>query len=225
MIIDKLIANSSELYHMAEESSWPNIQKHGLLSTSAILTLYGYIGTERDKIESEWRSNKIKISCHGLEDACIRDQIPMPPDVLKRCLVGGMTPKEWYRLINGKLFFWTTRESLEIFLAAKEYKNMPQLVIKVDTQRLLERYADRVTLSSINSGSTYFNAEKYDKPKPRGIQTFKRIRDHNLSYVAELVVEEGIKDITNVTITVEKWIAHRINYEIPKFEKLAHIWP
>jgi hypothetical protein len=222
--IDELIANFPELYHMAEESSWTNIQKHGLLSTSAILTLYGYSGTDRDKIESEWRPKKITISCNGLEDACIRDQIPMPPDVLERCLVGGITPKEWYRFINGKIFFWTTRKSLEIFLAAKEYKNMPQLVITVDTQLLLERYADKVTLSSINSGSTYYDPEKYDRPKSRGLHTFKRIQDYNLPYIAELVVEEGVKDITNVALTVEKWIAHRINYEKPKFEKLADIW-
>ena len=28
------------LYHMAELSSWPSIQRHGLLSTSALLDLY-----------------------------------------------------------------------------------------------------------------------------------------------------------------------------------------
>ena len=102
---------------------------------------------------------------------------------------------------------------------------MPQLVITVDTQLLLERYADRVTLSSINSGSTYYDPEKYDSPKSRGLQTFKRIHDYNLPYIAELVVEEGVQDITDVALTVEKWIAHRINYEKPKFEKLADIWP
>lgn len=225
MTIDELIINFPKLYHMAEESSWPNIQKHGLLSTSVILTLYGYSGTERSKIESEWRSKKMSISCNGFEDAYIRDQLPMPPDALERCLVGEMTPKEWYKLINGKIFFWTMKKSLEIFLAAKEYKNIPQLVIIVDTRLLLERSIERITLSSINSGSTYYNPEKYDRPKPRGLRTFENIKDYKLPYIAELVVGENVKDITAVALSVEKWIAHRINYEKPKFEKLADIWP
>lgn len=225
MIRSEIIRKCPELYHMAEEGSWPSIQKYGLLSTSALLTLYGYGGIERERIESEWRPKKTPISREGLEDAVIRDQIPMPPDMLERCLLGNMTPKEWYRFINGKIFFWTTRKSLEIFLAAKEYKNCPQLVITVNTRLLLERYASQVTLSSINSGSTYYDPQKYDRPHPRSRETFKRISDYNVSYIAELVVEEGITDIAGIAISVERWIAHRINYEDPKFEKLAKIWP
>ena len=209
---------------MAQDGSWPNIRKLGLLSTSALLTTYGYSGAEREKIESEWRSKKVSISCDGFNGAWIRDQIPMPPESLKDCLVD-MPPREWYRLINGKIFFWTTWKSLEIFLAAKEYKNSPQIVITADTRRLLERHASRITLSSINSGSTYYNPEKYDRPQSRGLKTFKKVHDYNVRYVAELVVEEGIPDIKDITICVERWIAHRINYEDANIEKLADIWP
>jgi len=224
MRTEDLVSLCPKLYHMAEDGSWPNIQKLGLLSTSALLTTYGYSGVEREKIESEWRSQRVPISCDSLDDAWIRDQIPMPPESLRGCLVG-MTPKEWYGLINGKIFFWTTWKSLEIFLAAKEYKNSPHIVITVDIRLLLERYASRITLSSINSGSTYYNPEKYDRPKSRGLETFKKMHDYNVSYVAELVVEEGIPDITDIAICVERWIAHRINYENPNIEKLADIWP
>jgi hypothetical protein len=136
-----------------------------------------------------------------------------------------MTSNEWYKLINGRIFFWTSWKSLEIFIAAKEYKNNPHTVITVDTRGLLERYAGLVTLSSINSGSTYYDPEKYNGPKSRGKKTFQSIQDYNLPYITELVVEEGIKDIAAVTISVERWIAHRINYDKPTLEKLANIWP
>ena len=225
MTIEELIANNSKLYHMAEDGSWPNIQKHGLLSTSALLTLYGYTGIDRERFESEWRPERMPISCDGLEDAWLRDQIPMPPEYLEKCLVGGMTPKEWYRLINSKIFFWTTWKSLEIFLAAKEYKNNPQLVITANTRLLLERYASRVTLSSINSGSTYYNPDKYTRPMLRGLHTFKKIHDYSVDYIRELVVEEGVPDITDITIAVERWIAHRTGYQKPEYEKLEDIWP
>lgn len=224
MLESELVIMCPELYHMAEDGSWPSIQRHGLLSTSALLTKWGYTGDRREKIESEYRSKKSSIYCDEYGEVVIRDQIPMPEESLKACLTDGMTPNEWYRLINGKIFFWTTEKSLQIFLAAREYKNDPQLVIKVDTHELLRRHADQVTLSSINSGSTYYDPKRYDRPALRGPRTFKLIQDYNINYIRELVVEEGIQDISRITISVERWVAHRKNYEDPRFEKLEEIF-
>jgi len=160
-----------------------------------------------------------------MEDAWLRDQIPMPPGELKKCLQGGIEPREWYEFINKRIFFWTTWKSLEMFLAAKEYKNKPQTVIKVNTKLLLDKYADLVTLSSINSGSTYYDPNKYTQPRNRSLETFQKIGDYDTPWIAELVVENGVPDIVGLTVSVERWIAHRINYEKPKFEKLESIWP
>lgn len=222
---EELIASCQYLYHMAEDGSWPNIEKYGLLSTSALLTLYKYTGSDREQYESEWRPSRMTISCDGMEDAWLRDQIPMPPEELKKCLQGGIEPREWYEFVNNHVFFWTTTKSLKMFMAAKEYKNIPQLVIKVSTQKLLKGYAEKITLSNINSGSTYFDPNKYDRPRSRSLQTFKKIDDYNYPYIAELVVEGAILDITSVAVTAKRWIAHRKNYEKPEFEKLSDIWP
>ena len=46
----ELIRDCPTLYHMAECGSWPSIRRHGLLSTSALLDLYGVQGAERDVI-------------------------------------------------------------------------------------------------------------------------------------------------------------------------------
>lgn len=224
MNINDLITKCPQLYHMAEDGSWPSIQQHGLLSTSALLTKWGYTGKKREVIESKHRPQKICIYHDDYGKAVIRDQIPMPPGALKTCLTNNMIPDEWYKLINGKIFFWTNKEHLEMFLAAKEYKNIPQLVIIVDTQLLLESYASRVTLSSINSGSTYYDKNKYDRPPLRGLHTFKQIGDYHLSYIRELVVEEGIQNITNITISVSRKIAHRKNYEETDFEEIGEIY-
>ena len=37
MEIERLISRYPTLYHMAEDGSWESIQRHGLLSTSALL--------------------------------------------------------------------------------------------------------------------------------------------------------------------------------------------
>jgi hypothetical protein len=36
----------------------------------------------------------------------IRGQRPMPPQALARCLDPGLTPADWYALLNGCVFFW-----------------------------------------------------------------------------------------------------------------------
>jgi len=47
----ELLQDCPTLYHMAERGSWPSIREHGLLSTSALLDLYGKQGAEREAIE------------------------------------------------------------------------------------------------------------------------------------------------------------------------------
>jgi len=226
MRIEELVEEYPRLYHMAEDGSWASIKRYGLLSTSALLTLYKYSGIRREQIESEWRPEKVAISCDGLDDAVIRDQKPMRPHELEKCLLGGMTPKEWYRLINGMTFFWVKwSPSVEWFLGGREYCNTVNLIITVNTGALLARHESRVTLSGINSGSTYFNEQRYTKPRQRGRGTFKRISDHHLPYVVELAVEYSVPDIADFTISVARWIAHREGYGKPDYEHLEDIWP
>src|SRR2546429_180882 len=49
--IDQLVAHFPRLYHMAEAGSWPSVEQHGLLSTSALLDLFEVTGEKRRDIE------------------------------------------------------------------------------------------------------------------------------------------------------------------------------
>lgn len=148
-----------QIYHLAEAANWPSIQRHGLLSTSALLDLTPLQEGERDRYERQHRPHHTQLP-GGIH---IRDQKPMPPQSLDRCLVG-LTPTEWYRLINSKVFFWLDPDRLDRQRGACEPR--PQVVLVVDAERLLSRHADRAALSSINSG----NARR--KPAMRGRSTF-----------------------------------------------------
>jgi len=226
MRVEELIEKHPKLYHMAEDGIWPNINKYGLLSTSALLTMYGYKGIERSAIESEWRANKVTISCNGYEDVVIRDQKVMPPEDLEKCLLERMKPQEWYEYINKRIFFWVTRERLEWFLGAREYRNEPHLVITVDTRGLLDHYAKLVTLTNMNTGSTIYDRERFDRPRLRGKQTFKTIEEYPYYAavsIVELVVEDGVPDIANITICKARWLAHKKGYEKPNYEKLEGV--
>jgi hypothetical protein len=159
---DKLFEKSylpQYIYHLADAANWPSIQQYGLLSTNALLDLAGTQGKEREQIERRQRTRSI-ILANG---AIIRDQVPMPPSALERCLIG-MTPSEWYALLNCRVFFWPEKDRLNRMLKANSER--PQIVMIVDTRQLLAAYAERTTLAPINTG----NARR--KAALRGRQTF-----------------------------------------------------
>jgi hypothetical protein len=137
--------------------------------------------------------------------AIIRDQKPMRESLLLRCLIG-LTPNEWYGILNSKVFFWPTHKRLVGLLTAGEYRNHIHCVITVDTAKLLERHLARIKLSPINSGSTLYN------PRPRGINTFLPLNEYpfearrklrgKADAVAELTVEYSVPDIMEITTRV-----------------------
>ena len=188
------------LYHMAEEGSWTSISKHGLLSTTALLDVFEITGTRRLNIESAWRPTRVPIThpVHGT--AVIRDQKPMPPDSLARVLKDG-TPHEWYRFLNGKVFFWATEVRLNTLLNARLYRDKPHDVLTVDTQGLLEQYLDNSSLTHFNTGVSAFGPEN-----PRNKDTFKNAREYiakgEKRNVVELAVEYAVPDIVEFTISV-----------------------
>src|SRR5688572_16215597 len=93
----KLASVYPRLYHMAEANSWPSIQRHGLLSTTALLDLFGYTGLEREAIESRRRPKSVAIQHDEFGQAVIRDNIPLTDSALSKCLEE-YTNREWYEL-------------------------------------------------------------------------------------------------------------------------------
>ena len=186
------------LYHMAEAGSWPSIQEHGLLSTTALLDLFEVDATERRGIESEWRQDSISIAhaVHGT--AVIRDQRPMPPAKLAGNLVN-MTPGEWYEFLNRKTFFWADWKRLTNLLNAYAYRNRAHCVLTVDTEALLTRHGNRTSLCAINSGFVYHGGR-------RGRETFKPIANYpSGNRVWELAVEYSVSDVADLVVRVEDW--------------------
>ncbi|MEX5219862.1 MAG: hypothetical protein NW701_18705 [Nitrospira sp.] len=149
----------AHVFHLAEEPNVRSIQQHGLLSASALLDLAGIEGEERAQFERQQRPVHISLP-NGVH---LRDQQPMPSQALAHCLIG-MDPAGWYGLINSKVFFWLDPDRLNRQRHACEPR--PQIVLTLDTKRLLDRHGDAVSLSPINSG----NARR--KPALRGLSTF-----------------------------------------------------
>jgi hypothetical protein len=191
---------------MAEAGAWPSIRTHGLRSTAALLDLFQIDEERRIRLESRRRPRSEEVGHPELGVATIRDQGPMSDGALRKCL-RGMTPRQWYELLNRKVFFWVTPERVKGLLQARRYRSETHTVITVDTASLLERYINEITLSPINSGSTLYN------PQPRGRRTFSALSDYPFSdrkkkrgiknAVAELAVDYGVFDILEHVLRVE----------------------
>jgi hypothetical protein len=201
---DLLVTLYPRLYHMAHAGAWPNIERYGLLSTTALLDLFEINGTRREQLESSRRpkSEEIVHPTHGR--ALLRDQIPLNEKKLAKALEDGLTPAEWYRLLNRKVFFWGPESRLGILRGAREYEADRQTIIVVDAAQLLARHGDRILLCHMNSGATQPMAF------PRGRKTFLPIEDYPLAErqkkygvkgaVAEVTVDYSIPDLPEFVV-------------------------
>ncbi len=201
--LEELLSDCPTLYHMAEDGSWPSIKQRGLLSTTALLDLYGVTGATRVQIEERRRPDSVSLERAGLPPAVVRDQFPMDDIGLRRCLPPHLTPVDWYRLLNKKVFFWLTRGRLITLLNAGTYRDRPHTVIEVSARALVEAYRERIWFCPMNSGCT----KPY--PHPRNEGTFRRIPDYSYVYwrkrrvrgerVVELAVDYSVPEIAQFT--------------------------
>jgi hypothetical protein len=197
MNTEELISTFPRLYHMAHVNAWPGIKRHGLLSTSALLDLFEVKGSSREALEANRRNDSITVHHKRYGEAVIRDNKPMDDAGLVRALTD-MTPEEWYRTLNRKVFFWLTEERLKRLLTARFNRPDNHCVITVNTRSLVSDYHDKIWLCPINSGAT-----AKPMPQPRGTRTFQRICDYPfndwsrkrrscIKAVAELAVDYSI---------------------------------
>jgi hypothetical protein len=203
----ELITIFPRLYHVADGGAWLSIRTHGLLSTSALLDLYGVDGSERSAFESERRGTTMILKHDGEPDVVLRDQTPMSDKALIGCL-DGMTPRQWYETLNAKVFFWTSTQRLQRLVTAKAGRDVAQLVLTVDTRGLVAVHRERIRLSGMNTGSTV------RRPLTRGPKTFlpivefpyeerRRTRSPSDALV-ELVVEGAVPDVMEHLIAVDQ---------------------
>lgn len=207
MDVNEIIESYPRLYHMAASDSWDRLKAHGLRSTSSLLDLFEITGAEREAIESTHRPRSVTITHPQWGTAEVRDQLPLNEAKLLKCL-RGVTPREWYELLNGKTYFWLTYERVLKLLCARAYRGRIHTVLTVDSASLVRAYASDIRLSPINSGQTLY------EPRPRGRDTFYTIADYPFAArrrarrgvanaIAELTIEGGVPDIERFVLRVD----------------------
>jgi hypothetical protein len=147
------------IYHLAEASNWPFIQRDGLLCANRLVDAAGLDVSRRTGLKRTQRPEQIELPS-GVR---IRDQRPMPAAALEKCLCD-MKPAQWYSTVNSRVFFWLDPDRLDRQRAACNTR--PQVAITVDTDALIKAHQERIALTPINTG----NARR--KPARRGAATF-----------------------------------------------------
>ena len=149
----------------------------------------------------------------------VRDQKPLSESKLKDCLKDRDTVT-WFRMLNGRVFFWLDLERLKTMMSAREYRGKTHTVLTVDTEALVRYYENKVTLCPLNSGNTSPYAH------PRGLDSFhklstypfkERFRKGDYYCVVELAVKDGVPDIAKYALRVATAAVEAGSCELPGF--------
>ncbi len=196
------------VYHLADAENWPSIERRGLLSATRLLELSGLSIDDQACIGKQQRRASLTLP----SGAVLRDQVPMPPSALTRCLVD-ITPTQWYALLNSKVFFWFDIERLNRQRRAGGI-SPKAVVMTIDAERLIAVHGGRAHLSAFNTG----NARR--RPAVRGRQSFVPyaswlesrwaseaaalgIRPRPASHrPVELTVGEGLPDVMDFVVSL-----------------------
>jgi len=193
------------MFHYADAVNVDSIHRLGLLSTNALLRL-GCFGSTTDAMVRAHRPRGTTLP----SGVFIRDQAPMPPQSLSRCLDAGISVDEWYHVVNDHVFFWLDRERALRHLNALQGR--VQVLLTVDVRSLVDAYEHAVYLTPFNIG----NARR--RPARRGWRTLvplARWRDSAWRFEAEsgraersashppaeLLVKDGIPDISRFIVS------------------------
>jgi len=199
---DVIAASYPRLYHLTHVDNWNLIRRLGLLSTSALLDLFGIDGESRRPLERSNRRELVPIRHKDYGVAILRDQKPMDDRGLERALTDGINPVDWYRLVNKHVFFWVDRGRVDRLLGARAYRNDRHALLVVRTQPLLDRYASSIVLSPLNTGATK------PMPHPRGKNCFVPLASYPFAYlkqkrsvrdaVVELAIPGSVPDLADM---------------------------
>lgn len=202
----ELVRAYPRIFHVAHADAWEGIQRHDLLSTSALLDLFEVPQERRHAIEAQRRPEPVEIEHPVQGRAWIRDNKPLSDRRLDQVLVG-ISREGFYRLLNTLVFFWPTEQRLEELLQARAYRHDSHLVLEVDTAELVRRHLDRVRLSPYNLGSTLYNAPERGPETLRAIEGYDfdawRRRRSRRAAVAEIAVLHSVPDVVELTLSAE----------------------
>lgn len=184
MDLKNFINKRPYLYHLTHETNYQNILDSGIiLSTTKIIEQSGV--SNKDEFLRSRREEHTLVNINGVEYH-IRDQGPIFPNALKKCVKGGWDSGDFIKHLNDRVFFWSTKRRLQRHY--KRYEDENPIIFKISSELLFEANTTPPLFCRLNSGATRPHPYYGGEAPPRGPDTFLEADNYNrnISTIAEV---------------------------------------
>ena len=202
MYTSDLAAVAPQLFHLTAGDAWESIQEHGLRSATWLVRA---LALEEERAAALLTAPRESVEVIGdpadpLGHATLRDQKPLTLSKLER-LVEGITPENYIRLINDRVYFYMKAADVERVRGVRDAEGQPQLLLTLDSRRLLADYQGSVRVAKINTGATIGMQGR------RGPRTWLAIDKFpgRATEVKEFTVLDGISEVMPYLVSAELW--------------------
>jgi hypothetical protein len=192
-----LAARYPALWHCCFIGAWPGICTYGLQSVASLAELAQVPAPLRERITQQRRARSERLELPDAHQAVLRDQGPLHSGSFEQHLKG-ISVEAWLALLNARVFLFTRERHVQRLLEA--YRTEGQEVIKLKTAALLAACADRVEVTTINSGAL----PRTTSPS-RGTDTFVPLAAFpadKVTTIQEVTVLGSIDNIQSLTTSV-----------------------
>ncbi|QFS82469.1 hypothetical protein FIU97_06585 [Roseivivax sp. THAF40] len=135
-----------QLAHVTAARNLPSIRQHGLRPAAELARATGY-APQGIVLRNE------RLHLQGANfDATLNHQKPiLHGRTAADRIIDGHDAASWAAALDARVFFWPHRRGAKF--RASLARDLPMAILWLSTEALLERCADRLTLSPINSGN------------------------------------------------------------------------
>ena len=197
------------LYHMTGAGGWEGIARDGLLPVAALLDAHGADDAQREAVQFSRRAEQVTLA----PGVVVRDNKVLNEKALTKALTGGLTPRDWYAILNARAFLWANPKRLDKLLGGRAYRDSAHDVLTFDALSLVRAYADVIEGTPMNTGAAFMRAV------PRGRESFVPLADipwddwkakrGRRDAVVEVAVPGGVPDARDHLLEVRRRQAGR----------------
>ena len=192
------------LYHMTAAGGWEGIRANGLRTTRQLLADAGADAATVEAVAFGRRTEQVSLA----PGVTIRDNLVLNEASLARALTGGLTPRDWYGVLNERAFLWANPKRLDRLLGGRAYRDAAHDVLTFETLPLAAAYADVLECTPMNTGAAFLRAA------PRGRDTFTPLAEvpwedwrktrSRADAVVEVAVPGGVPDAARYLVEVHR---------------------
>ena len=159
-----------KLYHAAWPQARERIARDGLMSP---LALCESMGLSDQETESILTTRRPAITDLG-SGVVLNDNSPLQLGPLRRALPEHLSPEDWMRALNSRVFLFPSRRAADAFTSVLRSRELARDVWELDGRELAEAHLDRLEITPFNTGAAT------RRPPYRDLDTFAKVRGLDL---------------------------------------------